>query len=84
MTLVSKQTFLSKSRLKAQMLGIFRELEKKGGEIIVTDNNRPVLKIIPYEEKKSFDEIFGPLQGKMKVHAPLEEPTSDEWGDDLK
>ena len=38
---------ISKSKLKAKMLAIFRELEASGEELIVTDRDRPVLKIVP-------------------------------------
>ncbi|HBF12567.1 MAG TPA: prevent-host-death protein [Deltaproteobacteria bacterium] len=72
---------ISKSELKTKMLAYFRQLEKEGGEIIVTDNKKPVLKIVPVKEKQSFDDVFGHLQGTMKVYAPLEESTEDEWGD---
>ena len=39
---------ISKSKLKPIMLKIFRNIEKTGEEVIVTDHGRPVLKIIPY------------------------------------
>ena len=36
---------ISKNKLKARMLEIFRELEASGEELIVTDRGKPVLKI---------------------------------------
>jgi antitoxin (DNA-binding transcriptional repressor) of toxin-antitoxin stability system len=42
---------ISKSKLKANMLQIFRELEASGETLIVTDHNKPVLKIVPIKEK---------------------------------
>ena len=38
---------ISKSKLKANMLRVFREIEASGEELIVTDRNRPVLRISP-------------------------------------
>lgn len=74
---------ISKNQLKAKMLAIFRELEKSGEELIVTDHSRPVLKIVPLKEKrkKTFEEVFGPYQGKMKYTGSLTDDTSEEWGD---
>lgn len=73
---------ISKNQLKAKMLAIFREVEKSGEELIVTDRNRPVLKIVPLmKKKKTFEEVFGPYRGKIKYTEPLEESTEDEWGD---
>ena len=73
---------ISKNQLKAKMLAIFREVEKSGEELIVTDHSRPVLKIVPLtKKKKTFEEVFGPYQGKIKYTEPLEESTEDEWGD---
>lgn len=43
------------------MLKIFRDLQEKGGEIIVTERGKPVLRITHYGEKKSKDELFGDL-----------------------
>jgi len=39
---------VSKSRLKARALEYFREVERTGEELVLTDRGRPVLKIIPY------------------------------------
>ena len=40
---------ISKSRLKANMFEIFRQVEETGEEVIVTDHNRPVLRIQPIQ-----------------------------------
>jgi prevent-host-death family protein len=38
---------ISKSKLKARLLEILREVEESGQELIVTDHGRPVLRIVP-------------------------------------
>ena len=43
---------ISKSKLKTHMLRVFREIEESGEELIVTDRNRPVLRIQPIASKK--------------------------------
>ncbi len=70
---------ISKSKLKAQMLQIFREIEKSGEEIIVTDHQRPVLRIQPIQQKRTVKEVFGHLQGKVVYHEDINTPTTDEW-----
>lgn len=78
MTTVTQQT-ISKGKLKARMLEIFREIEESGQEMIVTDNGKPVLKIMPIKQKGTVDEIFGDLYGKVVIHEDLTIPTIDEW-----
>jgi antitoxin (DNA-binding transcriptional repressor) of toxin-antitoxin stability system len=72
---------ISKSKLKAKMLGIFREIEKTGEEVIVTDNQKPVLKIVPLKKKKSFDEAFADVHGRIKYTEDIYKSTEEEWGD---
>lgn len=71
---------VSKSALKSKMLSYFRQVEKTHEPLIVLDNHKPVLKIIPYQEKKPFRELFADMQGQMKSSSPLEKNTSSEWG----
>ena len=49
---------ISKSKLKANMLRVFREIEASGEELIVTDRNRPVLSIRPIASGISVEEAF--------------------------
>jgi prevent-host-death family protein len=72
---------VSKGNLKNRMLEYFRNVEKTGEALIVTDHRKPVLKVVPYKEKKSLKEIFAPYQGKAKYHAPVTDPETEEWGD---
>jgi antitoxin (DNA-binding transcriptional repressor) of toxin-antitoxin stability system len=55
---------ISKSKLKAKMLEIFRQLEASGDELIVTDQGKPVLKIIPIKQKSSVKELFAEFYPK--------------------
>ena len=70
---------ISKSKLKANMLRIFRELEKSGEELIVTDRRRPVLRIQPIERKKTVEDVFGAIQGGAIYREDINLPTTDEW-----
>jgi prevent-host-death family protein len=66
---------ISKSKLKAHMLQVFRQIEQTGEEVIVTDNNRPVLRIQPIARKPGVDEVFASYCGKVVIHEPLDTPT---------
>jgi len=72
---------ISKSKLKTHMLQVFRQIEQSGEEVIVTDNNRPVLRIQPIVRKPGVDEVFASYRGKVIIHEPLDTPTTDEWGE---
>ncbi len=72
---------ISKSKLKANMLSIFRHIENTGEEMIVTDHNRPVLRIQPIAQKKTVEEVFGTIQGKVIYREDINTPTADEWKD---
>jgi len=41
---------ISKSRFKARALELFRQVERTGRPIIITDRGTPVLKVMPYRE----------------------------------
>ena len=74
-------TTISKSKLKARMLQIFREIEQSGEELIVTDHGQPVLRIQAIARRRSVGEVFGALQGKVIYYEEVNTPTMDEWGD---
>ncbi len=60
-------TTISKSELRAKMGEIFRGIEAKGNELIVTDHGRPVLKIVPIKKKETVQEISGDIQGQAII-----------------
>lgn len=69
---------ISKSKLKPVMLKIFRDIEKTGEELIVTDHGKPVLKIIPYREKP--EDTLGILKDSViKYDDPTGPVGLDDW-----
>ncbi len=61
------------------MLQIFREIEKTGEELIVTDHNRPVLKIAPVKKKQTVNDIFANFQNNVTYLEDINTPTENEW-----
>ena len=72
---------ISKSKLKANMLRVFREIEASGEELIVTDRNRPVLRIQRIGSKGSAQDVFGSIGGSVIYYEDINAPTIDEWKD---
>lgn len=72
---------ISKSKLKAKMLEVFRQLEASGEELIVTDHDKPVLKIVPIVQKAAVTAVFGDLQGQVTYLEDINTPTLQEWED---
>ena len=70
---------ISKSKLKANMLRVFREIEASGEELVVTDRGRPTLRIQPIAPKRSVEDVFGDFQGQLTFHEDPNAPTIDEW-----
>jgi prevent-host-death family protein len=70
---------VSKSALKARMLEYFRRVEDTGEELIVTDNNVPVLRIVPIRKRVPAALLFADVRGRVVYHADPLAPTSDEW-----
>jgi hypothetical protein len=59
---------VSKSVLKAKMLEYLRRVEETGEELIVTDNNEPVV-----------SEAFADVRGRVVYHEDVLAPSTDEW-----
>jgi antitoxin (DNA-binding transcriptional repressor) of toxin-antitoxin stability system len=71
---------ISKSRLKAEMLSVFRQLERTNGELVVTDRGRAVLKICSLVPPKArVESVFADVTGKVVYHEDIMAPTSGEW-----
>jgi prevent-host-death family protein len=70
---------ISKSKLRAKMFEVFRELEASGEDLIVTDRGKPVLKILPIKDKTTVEELFDDLQGQVVYCEDIDTPALPEW-----
>jgi len=70
---------ISKGALKARMLEYFRKVEETGEELIVTDNNRPVLRIVPIRQRVPAAEMFADVRRGLVYREDILTPTADEW-----
>ena len=74
---------VSKSKLKAHLLELLRQVESSDTEIIVTDRGKPVAKISKFQNAPTTEELFGDLRGNIEYFEELTAPTVEEWGKDL-
>lgn len=70
---------VSKSALKARMLEYFREVERTGEELVVTSDGVPVLKVVPFTETRSVEELFADVRGQFSFTGDIDAPTDAEW-----
>jgi prevent-host-death family protein len=72
---------VSKGVLKAKMLEYLRRVEETGIELIVTDNNRPVVRIVPIRTTVPAAELFADVRGRVVYKEDILRPTGDEWSE---
>ena len=52
------------------------EVERSGEALVVTDNNTPVLQVVPVESEQTITDTFAGLTGQVTYGRPVDEPTS--------
>jgi prevent-host-death family protein len=70
---------VSKTALKASMLEYFRRVEETGEDLIVTDRNRPVLRVVRIKPRIGAAELFADVRGKVVYRGDLLASTESEW-----
>lgn len=69
---------VSKSQFKPRALQYFREVERTGKELIITDHGKPVLKILPYSKEPA--EALKVLRNSViKYENPTEPVGLNDW-----
>jgi len=71
-------TIVSKSQFKARALEYFREVERTGRPLVVTDHGTPVIRIVPYTENPAtaFTELRDTV---IRYDAPTEPVGVEDW-----
>lgn len=76
------QNSVSKSRFKAHALELFRQVEKTGRPIVITDRGKPVLRLVPYQDDPSA--VLRTLRDTVvRYDAPTEPVGQDDWESSL-
>jgi prevent-host-death family protein len=71
-------TIVSKSRFKAHALALFRQVERTGKPVIITDRGKPVLTLVPYREDPNAA-IRALRESVVKYQAPTKPVAEDDW-----
>lgn len=66
---------VSEAALQASLLEYFKAVETTGEDLVITSDDRPVLKIVPYRQALTVDEAFADVRGKIRYHGDLLEPS---------
>ncbi len=67
-----------KSKFKPHALQYFREVERTGKALIITDRGRPVLRIMPYSEKP-YNALRMLRNSVIKYENPTEPVGISDW-----
>ncbi len=71
---------IAKEHIEKNIKDFFQYVEQTGEPIIITDQNKiPVLKLSRFSPKRSADQIFKDIRGKVKYQADILEPETEEW-----
>jgi len=70
---------IAQGDFKAKMNEYFNRVVKTGEEVIVTNKNIPIVKIIPIQKKKRVEDAFADVRGKVKYHDDILKPETEGW-----
>jgi prevent-host-death family protein len=73
---------VSKSRFKARALHYFREVERTGEDLVITDRGRPVLKLTQFVEDP--EDGLRSLRGSVLYYEDPTEPVGVEDWEELR
>ena len=70
--------WISKSEFKARALHYFRQVQKTGKGLVITERGRPVLEVVPYSEDPA--QVMRELRGSvLKYENPTEPVALEDW-----
>jgi len=69
---------ISKTRFKARALEYFREVERTGRELIITDRGRPVVKLVPFRVEPG-RALLALRESVVRYDAPTEPVGEEDW-----
>lgn len=69
---------ISKTRFKARALEYFREVERTGRELVITDRGRPVVKLVPFTVEPG-RALLALRETVARYDAPTESVGETDW-----
>ncbi len=68
---------INAAEFQAKCLELVDEVAAGGEEIVITQNGRPVSRLVPYREKPQ--SLFGIDRGRIEILGDIIEPIDVEW-----
>ena len=62
---------------KAHCLAVMKRVQATGEPVIVTKRGDPIVKVVPVESTQG--DIFGFMEGRVKIVGDIESPIPVEW-----
>jgi prevent-host-death family protein len=62
---------------KAHCLAVMKRVQTTGEPVVVTKRGAPVVKVVPVESTQG--DIFGFMEGRVKIVGDIESPIPVEW-----
>lgn len=72
------ENVVSKSRFKPHALKYFRQIERSGKELIITDHGKPTLKIVPYNDNP-MNTLKSLRNTVVEYIDPMDPVAEEEW-----
>ncbi len=69
---------ISKTRFKARALEHFREVERSGRELVITDRGRPVVKLVPFKAEPG-RALLALRESVLRYDAPTDPVGEEDW-----
>jgi prevent-host-death family protein len=69
---------ISKSRFKAHALEYFRQVERTGEPLVITDRGTPVLKLVPFQDDPG-QALRVLRETVVKYETPMKPVADDDW-----
>ena len=77
----SRERTIKASEFKIKCLKLMDEVANTGGELVITKNNRPVARLVPYRSKPP--SIFGIDRDKIAILDDIITPLKTKWEVDV-
>ena len=73
---------IAAGQFKAKCLKLMDDVYRHHEEIIITKYNKPIAKLVPFEDKKSKISPFGFLKGTVIICENIIKPIEEKWNVD--
>ncbi len=78
----SREHTIKASEFKVKCLKLMDEVANTGGELVITKNNRPVARLVPYRSRPPT--LFGIDRDKIVILDDIITPLNTKWEVDVK